>query len=70
MTVVDVDHRPGICSEQFDHRVPVVLSPEGEVLLGGRWGRAPRGPDDAAGPLRLSRATRLRGPEHRYIARL
>jgi len=37
MTVSDVDQSPGLLAD-FDHRVPVVLSHEGEVLLEGRWG--------------------------------
>jgi len=37
MAVVDVDESPDLL-ERFDHRVPVVLSDEGDVLLEGRWG--------------------------------
>lgn len=37
MAVVDVDQSPGLLAD-FDHRVPVVLSQGGEVLLEGRWG--------------------------------
>ncbi|MFH2073432.1 MAG: glutaredoxin family protein [Actinomycetota bacterium] len=37
LSVVDVDASPGLL-ERFDHRVPVVLSSDGEVLLEGRWG--------------------------------
>ena len=37
MSIVDVDESPDLL-ERFDHRVPVVLSDEGDVLLEGRWG--------------------------------
>jgi hypothetical protein len=37
MTVVDVDLDLALL-ERFDHKVPVVLSDEGEILLWGRWG--------------------------------
>jgi len=37
IAVVDVDESPDLL-ERFDHKVPVVLSDEGEVLLEGRWG--------------------------------
>ena len=37
LAVVDVDESPDLLTD-FDHRVPVVLSQEGEVLLEGRWG--------------------------------
>jgi hypothetical protein len=37
IALVDVDESPAL-HEVFDHRVPVVLSEEGDVLLEGRWG--------------------------------
>lgn len=38
LEVVDVDLSLDLL-ERFDHRVPVVLSDGGEVLLEGQWGR-------------------------------
>jgi len=37
LSIVDVDESPDLLAD-FDHKVPVVLSGEGEVLLWGRWG--------------------------------